>query len=268
MLRRHVADTLVAAVAGARTTEGRALRKVLPRISVADAAGMLAAVVRHTEIDDIHTRSCTTPSSVTVPTALVLAGEYDSVRCRHRGERDLGRHRADDAARRRHRRRAHSLSRAVADLFHRAAGHGRDRVAHAASQRGADRARAVARADAVGRTLRPLPRRAARPLGDPGDGGGERHPRGAGREGRRRRRSGAARRTVAARRARHRRQGRGADGGPRQRQHLSADDDQAVLLGQAGDRRDRGVDDDHRRRRVAGCDHAKSSCACRRPTPA
>ena len=33
MLRRHVADTLVAAVAGAQTTEGRALRKVLPRAS-------------------------------------------------------------------------------------------------------------------------------------------------------------------------------------------------------------------------------------------
>ncbi len=76
-LQRHVADTLVAAVAGAQTTEGRALRKVLPRTSVADAAGILSAVVRHTEIDDIHTRSCTTPSSVTVPTALVLAGEYD-----------------------------------------------------------------------------------------------------------------------------------------------------------------------------------------------
>lgn len=76
MLRRHTADTLVAAVAGAQTTEGRALRKVLPRTSLAAATGMLAAAVRHTEIDDIHTRSCTTPSSVTVPTALVLAGEY------------------------------------------------------------------------------------------------------------------------------------------------------------------------------------------------
>ena len=34
--------------------------------------------------------------------------------------------------------------------------------------------------------------------------------------------------------------------GPRQRQHLSADDDQAVLLGQAGDRRGRGVHVDRR----------------------
>jgi 2-methylcitrate dehydratase PrpD len=37
---------------------------------------MIAAVIRHTEIDDIHTRSCTTPSSVTVPAALALAVEH------------------------------------------------------------------------------------------------------------------------------------------------------------------------------------------------
>jgi 2-methylcitrate dehydratase PrpD len=71
--RRHVADTLVAAVAGSRTGEGRALRALLPRAAVSDAIGMQAAVIRHTEIDDIHTRSCTTPSSVTVPAALSLA---------------------------------------------------------------------------------------------------------------------------------------------------------------------------------------------------
>jgi 2-methylcitrate dehydratase PrpD len=80
---RHVADTLVAAVAGSRTTEGRALRALLPRGSVEDAIGMHAAVIRHTEIDDIHTPSCTTPSSVTVPTALGFArasGDFDPER--------------------------------------------------------------------------------------------------------------------------------------------------------------------------------------------
>src|SRR5688572_18499199 len=79
ILRRHVADTLVAAHAGAQTSEGKALRKVLPCNSTADRAGMIAAVIRHTEIDDIHTRSCTTPSSVTVPAALALPvfGDYD-----------------------------------------------------------------------------------------------------------------------------------------------------------------------------------------------
>jgi len=71
--RRHVADTLVAAAVGAWTEEGRQLRYLLPNDSIADVAGMQAAVVRHTEIDDIHTPSCTTPSSVTVPTALALA---------------------------------------------------------------------------------------------------------------------------------------------------------------------------------------------------
>jgi 2-methylcitrate dehydratase PrpD len=77
--RRHTADTLVAAAAGSRTTEGRALRALLPRDAVSDAIGLQAAVIRHTEIDDIHTRSCTTPSSVTVPAALSLArdqGEF------------------------------------------------------------------------------------------------------------------------------------------------------------------------------------------------
>jgi 2-methylcitrate dehydratase PrpD len=70
--RRHVADTLLAAAVGAWTTEGRHLRYVLPRNSTVDAVGMQVAVVRHTEIDDIHTPSCTTPSSVTVPIALGL----------------------------------------------------------------------------------------------------------------------------------------------------------------------------------------------------
>jgi 2-methylcitrate dehydratase PrpD len=78
--RRHVADTLVAAVAGSRTSEGRALRSLSTAPALADAIGMQAAVIRHTEIDDIHLRSCTTPSSVVVPAALSLAhdlGEFD-----------------------------------------------------------------------------------------------------------------------------------------------------------------------------------------------
>ena len=83
MQGRHVADTLVAATVGARTGEGRALRAVLPKTSVADVVGMQAAVIRHTEIDDIHTPSCTTPSSITVPAALGLAhasGMFDPER--------------------------------------------------------------------------------------------------------------------------------------------------------------------------------------------
>jgi 2-methylcitrate dehydratase PrpD len=71
--RRHAADTLLAATVGAWTGEGRELRYVMSANSLADAIGLQAAVVRHTEIDDIHTPSCTTPSSVTVPTAFALA---------------------------------------------------------------------------------------------------------------------------------------------------------------------------------------------------
>ena len=78
--RRHVADTYMAATAGALTSEGRALRAVLPHVHIADAIGLQTAVIRHTEIDDIHTPSCITPSSVTVPTALSFA--------RHRNEFD------------------------------------------------------------------------------------------------------------------------------------------------------------------------------------
>jgi 2-methylcitrate dehydratase PrpD len=71
--RRHAADTLLAAAVGAWTGEGRELRYVMPASSLADAIGRQAAVIRHTEIDDIHTPSCTTPSSVTVPAAFALA---------------------------------------------------------------------------------------------------------------------------------------------------------------------------------------------------
>src|SRR4051812_7680216 len=75
--RRHLADTLAAAAAGSRTSEGRALRALLPRNAVSDAIGLQAAIIRHTEIDDIHIRSCTTPSSVTVPAALSLGRAGD-----------------------------------------------------------------------------------------------------------------------------------------------------------------------------------------------
>lgn len=70
--RRHVADAIVAAVAGRHTADGEALA-ALPAGDPADAAGRAAATIRHTEIDDIHLLSCTTPSSVAVGAALVLA---------------------------------------------------------------------------------------------------------------------------------------------------------------------------------------------------
>ena len=72
--RRHLADTLVARIAGAASHEGHLLAR-LERPSAETAAGIasLAASVRATEIDDIHIGSCTTVSSVAVPVALGLA---------------------------------------------------------------------------------------------------------------------------------------------------------------------------------------------------
>lgn len=75
MLRRHVADVAVAGIAGVRTHEARALRGLAPNARGAEAIAIAAAIVRHTEIDDIHLPSCTTPSSVSVPVALMLAAE-------------------------------------------------------------------------------------------------------------------------------------------------------------------------------------------------
>ena len=197
--RRHVADTLVAAAAGSRTSEGRALGTLLPRATVSDAIGLQAAVIRHTEIDDIHTRSCTTPSSVTVPAALSLAREqrdFDPEQVASAiwvGTELMTRlGAAIDGAR--------VLYRGLWPTYFTA-----PLAAAAIAARiwrldeGADRARTLARVDAVGRTLRPLPGQAAGALGDPFDGGDQRPARGRGGERGRRRRSRSARRPVAAR---------------------------------------------------------------------
>ena len=226
---------------------------------------MQAAIIRHTEIDDIHTRSCTTPSSVTVPTALALARERGMFDAERGGERDLGRHRIDDAARRRDQRRDRALPRRLADLFRGAARGRRHRRAHLAHERGRDRARALARSDAERRAVRTLPGKDPRPLGDPlvrRHGGSQGRGRGA---RRRRRRSRPARRAMAARRAGPRRRARRHDGGARQPQRLFGADAQAVLLGQAGDRRDRSIDDPARRGPRARHDRKGDACACRRP---
>lgn len=70
-LRLHFTDTVVAALAGARIPEGRALNSLDD--GLAGGIGRQAATVRLTEIDDIHLPSCTTPSSSVIPVALVLA---------------------------------------------------------------------------------------------------------------------------------------------------------------------------------------------------
>jgi 2-methylcitrate dehydratase PrpD len=73
VMRRHVADAAIAGIAGARTGEAAAIRSLEPSATGREAVALAAAIVRHTEVDDIHLPSCTTPSSVAVPAALMLA---------------------------------------------------------------------------------------------------------------------------------------------------------------------------------------------------
>ena len=72
-LRLHLTDTVVAALAGARIAEGKALQNFGEARALADRIGRQAAAIRLTEIDDIHLSSCTTPSAGIVPVALALA---------------------------------------------------------------------------------------------------------------------------------------------------------------------------------------------------
>jgi len=72
-LRLHVADTAVAALAGANIPEGKALKSLGDDGALAIRIGRQAAATRLTEIDDIHLPSCTTPSAGILPVALALA---------------------------------------------------------------------------------------------------------------------------------------------------------------------------------------------------
>ena len=79
-LRLHVVDTVAAWIAGTQTTEGKALIAFRDRMrgqaAVRDSDVDLAthcALVRLSEIDDIHLSSMTTPGSIAIPTAMTLA---------------------------------------------------------------------------------------------------------------------------------------------------------------------------------------------------
>jgi 2-methylcitrate dehydratase PrpD len=74
-LSLHLTDTALAALAGTRIPEGKALQNFSEGGSRADRIGRLAAAIRLTEIDDIHMPSCTTPSAGIIPVALVLAAQ-------------------------------------------------------------------------------------------------------------------------------------------------------------------------------------------------
>ncbi|MBI5441798.1 MAG: MmgE/PrpD family protein [Deltaproteobacteria bacterium] len=85
---RHVLDTAGALLAGSRVPDGSALGRLAAGLgsgggvplfghslesSLAPAVLALCGAARCTEVDDIHLPSCTTPGSVSVPTALALA---------------------------------------------------------------------------------------------------------------------------------------------------------------------------------------------------
>jgi 2-methylcitrate dehydratase PrpD len=82
-LALHLLDTVGAWIAGSATEEGQMLARLESSPSQLlsvfarqplDHIALGVATTRLTEIDDIHMPSCTTPSSVVVPTALVVAG--------------------------------------------------------------------------------------------------------------------------------------------------------------------------------------------------
>jgi 2-methylcitrate dehydratase PrpD len=82
ILSRHLLDTMAAAVAGRHTPIGIALREIttpgmggvqLCRPGTIDDVTVRSGTVRHTEVDDIHTGSNVTPSSIIVSTALTMA---------------------------------------------------------------------------------------------------------------------------------------------------------------------------------------------------
>ncbi len=74
-LRLHFTDTVIAALAGARIPEGKALQAFGGAETLAARIGRSAAAARLTEVDDIHLPSCVTPSAGVVPVALALAAE-------------------------------------------------------------------------------------------------------------------------------------------------------------------------------------------------
>lgn len=74
-LALHAADGVLALLAGARTGEGRALLALHMRHerSGLALASVQAALMRHTELDDIHRPTAVTATAIALPAALLLA---------------------------------------------------------------------------------------------------------------------------------------------------------------------------------------------------
>ena len=71
----HVADGVLAMLAGQRTDEGAAFKAFFARTEGRNLAGLsaMAACMRLSEIDDIHRPSAVTAAAMVVPTALAVA---------------------------------------------------------------------------------------------------------------------------------------------------------------------------------------------------
>jgi 2-methylcitrate dehydratase PrpD len=84
----HLIDTAAAWIAGTATTEGQALLRFRVAMQGAGHAGdalaldlsTRCALVRLSEIDDIHLLSMTTPGSIVIPAALTLASAMPAVK--------------------------------------------------------------------------------------------------------------------------------------------------------------------------------------------
>ena len=76
-LPNHLLDCLGALIAGAATSEGRELAATGPLTPLGDSrldgVARAVALIRLTEVDDIHLRSCTTAGAVVIPVVLGLA---------------------------------------------------------------------------------------------------------------------------------------------------------------------------------------------------
>jgi 2-methylcitrate dehydratase PrpD len=87
-LRLHVVDTIGAWIAATQTAEGRALIAFRDRMramgqpgrgNLRDDLATHCALVRLSEIDDIHLASMTTPGSIAIPAALTMAAALPDV---------------------------------------------------------------------------------------------------------------------------------------------------------------------------------------------
>jgi 2-methylcitrate dehydratase PrpD len=88
MFQLHLIDTVAAWIAGTATTEGQALLRFRAAMQGGGHAGdalsldlsTRCALVRLSEIDDIHLPSMTTPGGIVIPAALTLAGAMPAVK--------------------------------------------------------------------------------------------------------------------------------------------------------------------------------------------